>query len=102
MIHLLLAAILEAIFNYRVMQGLPSLQTPDFYNTSYCGQNLLFYRDMASKYYYDFSLPVKQTPHEVVTLGCPIFNMFLQLFDCSIEIISFYCSFYNDLLSLKT
>ena len=24
------------------------------------------------RYYYDFSLPVKQTPHQVVTLGCQI------------------------------
>ena len=39
--------------------------------TSYYGQNLLLYRNMA-KYYYEFSLPVKQTPHQVVTLGCQI------------------------------
>ena len=39
--------------------------------TNYYGQNLLFYRD-TDKYYYDFSLPVKQTPHQVVTLGCQI------------------------------
>ena len=69
-IYLLLAAILEAILHYRGMQGLPSWQTRIF--TRYCGQNLLFYRDMASKDYNDFSLPVKQTPHQVVTLGCPI------------------------------
>ena len=25
-----------------------------------------------AKYYYDFSLPFKQTPDQVVTLGCPI------------------------------
>ena len=30
-----------------------------------------YYRYMA-KYFYDFSLPVKQTPHQVVTLGCQI------------------------------
>ena len=39
--------------------------------TSYYGQKLLFYKDMA-KYYYDFSLPAKQTPHQVVTRGCQI------------------------------
>ena len=25
-----------------------------------------------AKYYYDFSLPLKQIPHQVVTLGCQI------------------------------
>ena len=61
-LFLLLAAILEAILN----------RGKHWIFTRYCGQNLLFYRDMASKYYNDFLLPVKQTPHQVVTLGCPI------------------------------
>ena len=71
MIYLLLAAILEAILNYRVMQGCQGGKHWIF--TNYYGQNLSFYiyRDMA-EYYYDFLLPVKQTPHQMVTLGCQI------------------------------
>ena len=48
---------------------------------SYYGQNLLFYRDMA-KNYYDFSLLVKQIPHQVVTLGCKIL-----IYSCSYLIV---------------
>ena len=44
----------------------------------YYEQNLLFYRDMA-KYYYDFSLPVKETLHEVVILGCQILICFAAI-----------------------
>ena len=51
------------------MQGCQDSKHRNF--ASYYGQNLLLYRDMA-KYYYDFSLPVKQTPHQVITLGCQI------------------------------
>ena len=68
-IYLLLAATLEAILKYRVMQICQGGKHRTF--TSYYGQNLLFYRDIA-KYCYDFSLSVKQTPHQVVTLGCQI------------------------------
>ena len=35
-----------------------------------------------AKYYFDFSLPVKQTPNQVVTLGCQI-----VIFSCSSLIV---------------
>ena len=68
--------------------------------TSYYNQNL-FYRDMA-KCYYNFSLPVKQTPHQVVTLRCEILICSGSCLIVQLEIISFYRSFYKDLLSLQT
>ena len=62
--------------------------------------NFLFYKAMA-KYYNHYSLPVKPTPHQVITQGCQILmcsclTVKLKLY------IYFFCSFCKDLLSLQT